>query len=146
MKNCPNCDSKELKKVKRDVSLNHPEYGELVLKDIAGTECQNCKEVFMSPKENIEYTRQLTDVLRERENLLTSEEIVAIVAKIRRQYKISQRKFEIILGIGEKSFSRWISGKVKQSISSDNMLRMIRENPRYIAKIQRLRIHSKKEA
>ena len=87
--------------------------------------CDRCGEVYLAPGEGDALHRKASEVVREREGLLSSAEIRAI----REDLGLSQSRFEHLLGVGPKTVVRWEKGTVFQNRTTDTLLRLIRDMP-----------------
>lgn len=90
--------------------------------------CHNCGEDVADPESVEKSMPVLRDAQRTIDGFLTSKEI----RKIRKALNMSQDEISVILGGGEKAFARYETGKVLQSKSMDNLLRILREYPEVI--------------
>lgn len=83
--------------------------------------CPACDEIFYGPEAEREHDRAIRDVL----GLLTPEQI----RKIRERLGMSQAEFSRLSGIGVATLSRLEKGRLIQSRSLDNYLRLLDANP-----------------
>lgn len=89
--------------------------------------CSNCNECFEDEELGNKNLNNIVDQYRQEQNLLTSNEIVNILEK----YKISQKDLAILLGMGEVTITRYVTGVV-QEVTNNNLLVLARDNPRYL--------------
>lgn len=88
-------------------------------------QCRSCAEIYFAAGELDELNRAANDVIRQREGLLTPEEIRAL----RTELGLSQSALERVLRVGPKTVVRWERGTVFQNRATDTLLRMIRDVP-----------------
>lgn len=92
--------------------------------------CKNTEEFYI-PEELIkENDISMKDAYRNKVGLLTSKEII----NIRESYGCSQKNIAIILGLGEKTVTRYENHQV-QDKAYDNLLRSLSENPLAFKKV-----------
>lgn len=102
---------------------------------ITQAECSVCHhEVFVEALET-ENDRLAFDAYRKKVGLLLPQEIKAI----RESYGLSQTTFAKVMGLGEKTITRYENGSL-QDMAYDNLLRMI-QNPGNFLKIASLRLN-----
>lgn len=87
--------------------------------------CASCGEVYFAPGEADAAARTAATIVREREGLLTSDEIIAL----RSTLGLTQVELERVLGVGPKTVVRWERGTVFQSRAVDTLLRVLRAVP-----------------
>jgi len=120
---CPICGKGSLKATQNKEEF---EYKCNVLSlELTCYSCNVCHESFFDNEEMKAHQKTVKDFHRKVDGLLTSKEI----RKIRQKYGLSQREFARILGIGEKSFTKYELGLVSQSRAMDNLLRILDEIP-----------------
>jgi putative zinc finger/helix-turn-helix YgiT family protein len=122
-KECPICGVSALVKKTGEFRFEPPSNipgGTIVISDANWEECENCKEVVLSPElmECLDKERYI------RLGLLSPAEIKAIRVKA----GLSQTEISNLLGIGEKTYTRWETGKTLQNKSSDNLIRLFSQN------------------
>lgn len=96
--------------------------------------CSECAEEFYSPEQADLRQRRVIERARAEDNLLAPSQIKSI----REELGLSQRLFERLLGVGEKTCVRWEQGRVCQSVATDRLVRLIaadRENVHRLAAI-----------
>lgn len=99
------------------------------------THCGVCGSDYYSPAQSKMADRLFADARRKAERMMTGDEIRAL----RQSFQLSQRQFETVLGIGEKTVVRWENGTAVQSKAMDNLLNMLRYEPHSIRLLMRLR-------
>ncbi len=115
---CPNCETAaELIRENRLVPLGQRR----VLVDDEFLRCTLCGEEFYTPELADQRHRRSVDRARLDDNLLAPGQIRAI----RDGLGMSQRLFEQILGVGEKTCVRWEQGRVAQNAATDRLIRLI---------------------
>lgn len=83
--------------------------------------CVSCGEEFFTPEQMNHVQRLASAVIREEEGLLLPEAIRAL----RERLGLTQREFEKLLGVGQKTVARWERGTVFQNRSTDALLRVL---------------------
>ncbi|MHB1068455.1 MAG: type II TA system antitoxin MqsA family protein [Gemmatimonadaceae bacterium] len=125
---CPNCETAaELVRENRLVPLGQRR----VLVEDEFLRCNLCGEEFYTPELADQRHRRSIDRARLDDNLLAPGQIRAI----RTELGMSQRVFEQILGVGEKTCVRWEQGRVAQNAATDRLIRLIAADR---ANVQRL--------
>ncbi|WP_306373074.1 type II TA system antitoxin MqsA family protein [Bacillus subtilis] len=89
-----------------------------------------CGKKILDPNNVDENFAKAYDEYRKRKNLLQPSEII----KIREMYGLSQRQLAKILGWSHATLSRYETGAI-QSVSHNNVLVLIRENPANLLKL-----------
>ncbi len=120
---CPICGEGTLGVEKKKEQFEYK--GRTLSLELARYTCDTCNESFFDNQEMKNYQKRIKDFQREADGLLTSDEI----RQIREKHHLSQREFARILGIAEKSFTKYELGLVSQSKAMDNLLRVIDEFP-----------------
>lgn len=116
--NCPHCDvSAELVRENRLVPLGQRR----VEVEDEFLRCAACGEEFYTPSLADQRHRRAVDRARLDDNLLAPAQIRAI----REGLGMSQRLFEQVLGVGEKTCVRWEMGRVTQNAATDRLIRLI---------------------
>jgi putative zinc finger/helix-turn-helix YgiT family protein len=96
------------------------------------SECPQCKEAFYSAEQADARQRASINQARLEDGLLPPHKI----RQIREGYCLTQRQFEEVLGVGEKTVVRWESGRVCQNQATDRLIRLVaasRENLKMLA-------------
>lgn len=96
-----------------------------VVPDYVIFSCPVCEETIVSEETLKSTEKTIRDFHRSVDGLLTSEQI----KKGRQALGFNQDAFAAVLGVGAKNFSRYENGKVTQSKSMDNLLRIVYEYP-----------------
>jgi putative zinc finger/helix-turn-helix YgiT family protein len=123
-KECPICGAKALVEKIGEFRFEPPANipgGVIILPNSNWEECDACGEVLLSP----ELLRKLDEQRYARLGRLTPTEIKAI----RENAGLTQSKIAKKLKIGEKTYTRWESGRSLQNKSNDNLIRLFAENP-----------------
>jgi HTH-type transcriptional regulator/antitoxin MqsA len=87
--------------------------------------CADCGESYLSGDEMDAVQRAAADIVREREGLLSPEEI----RSLRESMGLSQAAFERLIGAGEKTVVRWERGTIFQSKVTDTLMRVLQAVP-----------------
>jgi len=134
---CPVCGQGKLKKIEKDVKFEYKKK-KMVVAGCSLFSCGDCAEEFMSSRESRRLEKILTDHRREVDSLLTSDQI----RTIRTSLGFSQKALANILGVGEKNFARYETGRVTQSRVTDHLLRVIYEYPFVLEIIHKSKVES----
>lgn len=121
---CGKCAQKRVEPVVGDYSVDFKHDGKLhniVLSQIEIPTCQNCGNV----QTGIEIGGKVTKALREKVGLLFSEQI----KQQRTALSLSQEQLGECIGAAKESISRWETGALIQSVSTDKLLRMFFKHP-----------------
>lgn len=130
MKNCPNCGSRmeERQGTYRFEPPPNIPGGVMIIPDATWMECENCGERMLPP----ELDRKLEELSIVRQGLLLPAQIKAIREKL----GLTQTQMAERLGVGEKTYTRWESGRSIQNKSSDNLIRLMDRSPDQFAVIE----------
>ena len=115
---CPICGELSLEIRTGDYKFDPPPNipgGTIIIHSTSWEECTNCSEQIIS----LDLEQQLENVRRERLGLLTPGQI----RHIRESAGLTQIEMAQLLGLGDKTYTRWESGKSLQNKSSDNLIR-----------------------
>lgn len=116
--NCPHCDiPADLVREERAVPLGQRR----VQIDDEFLRCGECEEEFYTPELADRRHQRAVDRARLEDNLLSPSQI----RDIREQLGLTQRVFEQVLGVGEKTCVRWEMGRVCQNVATDRLIRLI---------------------
>jgi HTH-type transcriptional regulator / antitoxin MqsA len=121
---CPVCEVGHLEKVIKNVPFKYKGH-EHIVANVKGYDCNVCGESLWDDRDEKAIEKSLTDVRREIDGLLTSDEI----KKIRQLFGMTQMQFSEALKVGAKNFARYESGQATQGRSMDHLLRILREYP-----------------
>jgi len=100
----------------------------MVVPNSTWIECENCGEQMLPPEIN----RALERLSIQRQGLLLPAQIKAIREKL----GLTQTAMAERLGVGEKTYTRWESGRSIQNKSSDNLIRLMDRSPEQFAVIE----------
>lgn len=137
---CPICGDLSLEVCNGEYEFEPPSNipgGTIIIPSTSWEECTNCGEQIIS----LDLEQQLEKVRRERLGLLTPEQI----ANIRKSVGLTQIEMSQLLGLGDKTYTRWESGKSLQNKSSDNLIRFFEQNSDFFAKLDVQRSAHRKE-
>jgi putative zinc finger/helix-turn-helix YgiT family protein len=130
-KTCPYCGHPTLETRQGEYRIEPPANvpgGVMVLPDATWEACTTCDQKILGHALN----KRLERMAAERWQLLQPEQIKAI----REKTGLSQAAMAFWLGVGEKTYTRWESGKSYQNKSSDNLIRMFDANPDLLARFE----------
>ena len=102
--------------------------GSIEIQGASWEECASCKERIILPA----LRRALEEEALRRQGLLPASEIRAV----RERTGLSQREMARRLGAGEKTYARWESGRSVQNRSSDNLIRLLDQDPEAFARLE----------
>jgi HTH-type transcriptional regulator/antitoxin MqsA len=124
---CQVCGSKNIENISK-IEIFEYKGQKIELPDYKQVFCRNCGESVADSETVRRSVPLLRDAQRVIDGLMTGDEI----RSIRKSFKMTQAEFSQILGGGEKAFARYETGKVAQSKSMDNLLRILRKMPEVI--------------
>lgn len=128
---CPICGCQTLETKTGDFQFEPPPQipgGTIIIKNTSWEECTTCSESILS----LELEQSIEQERYRRLGLLSPQEI----QKIRERVGLSQTHMAQFLGIGEKTYTRWESGKSLHNKSSDNLIRLVEQNPELFEQIE----------
>ncbi len=117
---CPICGVQTLSPRHGEFQFTPPDNipgGVMVVPETDWLECSTCGERILSP----ELSHAIEALRYERLGLLTPEEIKAV----RDRTGLSQEEMSKLIGVGDKTYTRWESGRSIQNKSSDNLIRAV---------------------
>ena len=117
---CPVCGGRIVRE-NRDIVLTYNDNATTI--EQPGQYCISCGESFLNPADLALTRKKRIDFQREVDHLLKSDEI----KKIRKHLNLSQRKAGNIFGGGPMAFSKYERGIVKQTRSTDVLMRLIEQ-------------------
>lgn len=98
------------------------------VKNAVWDECEVCGEQLLSR----ELDKTLENWQYAREGLLTPDDI----RNIRLRHKLTQKRISEIIGVGEKSYTRWENGMSMQNKAMDNLIRIFDKSPKLFEKVE----------
>ncbi len=128
MKNyfCPACNEKTSTKIeKRQESFNIK--GQNITMESEIRVCAKCGEEILDEKLDNENLKRFYNEYRKNNGLLMPEEI----KEIRQRYDISQSAFAKILGLGEKTITRYENGSL-QDMAQNNLILLMKNKSNFI--------------
>lgn len=130
-KACPICGGKSMLNKIGEYHFEPPQNipgGRMIIKDTSWEECGECGEKILSA----DLEAKLEKERYKRLGLLLPEEI----RKIRKRTNLTQSQVAKILGVGEKTYTRWEAGRSLQNKSSDNLIRLMDEDPELFVQLE----------
>jgi len=127
---CPICGKETLVRRQGEFSFDLPENvpgKTMILPDATWDECSACGEQILSHELNEQVEREAS----RRWGLLQPEEVKGIRARL----GLTQVQMAELLGVGEKTYTRWESGKSYHNTSSDNLIRLVAQSPELFARL-----------
>lgn len=128
---CPLCGGAELRICRGDYRFDPPPNipgGPLIVKDATWEECPSCGEVLLPP----ELSNELENLRYDRLGLLRPDAIKVV----RENTGLSQTEMAAFVGVGDKTYTRWESGRSLQNKSSDNLIRLAADFPEVFAQLE----------
>ena len=128
---CPICGAKSLEDRSGEYTFTPPANvpgGDIVISDVAWRECLACGEHILGP----ELERALEGHRYKRLGLLRPKEIKAV----RGRAGLTQTQMAEFVGVGEKTYTRWESGRSLQNRSSDNLIRLADGHPELFLQLE----------
>lgn len=130
-KPCYNCGAERMEEKRGTYRFDPPPNipgGTMVIPDATWRECANCGEQLLSA----ELGRKIEELSMLRQGLLMPAQIKAVREKL----GLTQTAMAERLGVGEKTYTRWESGRSMQNKSSDNLIRLMDRSPEQFAVIE----------
>lgn len=130
-KPCPQCGAERMEEQRGTYRFEPPPNipgGTMTIHDAVWRECENCGEQLLSA--------ELSDKLEELSMLRQGLLLPAQIKAIREKLGLSQTAMAERLGVGEKTYTRWESGRSIQNKSSDNLIRLMDRSPEQFAVIE----------
>jgi putative zinc finger/helix-turn-helix YgiT family protein len=118
---CPNCYCENNVEIREESEIIVVR-GDEIKTTSKITYCKNCGEKIWNNEIDNDNLLKAYELYRKKHGLLTSNEIKAI----REQYNISQITFSKILGLGEKTITRYENGSI-QDVAQNNLI-LLAEN------------------
>jgi putative zinc finger/helix-turn-helix YgiT family protein len=130
-KRCHNCGSEQMQERHGNYRFDPPPNipgGVMIISDATWVECGNCGEQLIPAA----LSRKLEELSIIRQGLLPPSQIKAVREKL----GLTQTAMAERLGVGEKTYTRWESGRSIQNKSSDNLIRLMDRSPEQFAVIE----------
>ena len=128
---CPICGAESLEPRRGEFRFDPPANipgGQIVVPDAEWQECASCGEQILGPALEV----ALEDQRYKRLGLLRPEEIRAV----RKRAGLTQMEMAQFVGLGEKTYTRWESGRSLQNRSSDNLIRLADQHPELFIQLE----------
>ena len=125
---CPACGGRPVETIVRSRSVEADD-GSLLSFEEESSRCLECEEEFYTRAQSLAASRASAGALRQREGLLTPEEI----RQLRARFGFTQAQLEQALRIGPKTVVRWEKGTVRQSHTADELMRAMSKFPGVVA-------------
>lgn len=133
---CPRCSDWKGVIVKHEIET-YPVRGENTTVDAVVAYCNCCGEQLWVDEFDSENLRKAFDIYREKHSLLSPKEI----KRIREKYSLSQTSFARILGLGDKTITRYENGSIPDSAPNNLiMLSDDLDNFRYLLNLNKEKI------
>jgi len=124
---CPVCEAGTLEPRTEDLKFEY-KGRKTVISGKTVFLCPECEESFLTPHDEREIEKYLTDERRKADGLLTSEEIRGV----REHFQMTQAEFAGMLRVSHRSFARYENGQAAQDYAMDDLLRILREFPEIV--------------
>lgn len=118
---CPSCEKECTTKVVEQNETLKVKGQDITLK-VKVRICEKCGEEIIDKELDNESLKAFYEEYKKINNLLTTAEI----KEIRNQWGLSQSQFALLLGMGEKTITRYENGNI-QDETHDNLIRLARE-------------------
>ena len=115
---CPMCGANTLEEKRGEYRFDPPPNipgGTMVIADATWQQCSQCGEAVLS----YELSKALDREAIKRQGMLLPEEI----RQVRQQTGLSAVEMSHLLGVGEKTYTRWETGKSIQTKGNDTLIR-----------------------
>lgn len=119
-KDCPLCGQRTLVEMQGEFRMDPPPNipgGTIVVRDASWQHCESCGEDILPHELDTAIDRERYRRL----GLLTSEDI----RRVREKTGLSAVDMSHLLGVGEKTYTRWENGHSLQTKASDTLIRLI---------------------
>jgi putative zinc finger/helix-turn-helix YgiT family protein len=113
---CFECDG-TLQRVLRSQKTQLPDFGEVTVPDVPLLTCPKCGDTVLGA----EGSRYMDAWLNKYTGALTPEEMRQFLE----QYGLTHKQAAAITGYGEKNISRWLTGKMRPTVSVSNFFRLL---------------------
>lgn len=123
---CNNLVDYEIKEIDEETSIKGKTYK---YKRVIGY-CKKCGEQISSNEINDENLIRIDKAYRNKENIITTEEINKILSK----YKIGKKPISKLLGWGEVTLIRYLNGDVPSKVYSDQLYKILNDEE-YMCKL-----------
>ena len=120
---CPICGNNTLEQKRGEYRFETPPNvpgGTMVIPDATWSACGSCGEELLPD----ELTKAIEEEQYRRLGLLTPAEI----RQVRENTGLSAVEMAHLLGVGEKSYTRWENGRSMQNKSNDTLIRLLHKN------------------
>lgn len=128
---CPMCGADALEEKRGEYRFEPPPNiagGTILIADATWQECSKCGEAVLG----YDLSKALDREAIKRQGMLTPEEIL----QVRQQTGLSAVDMAHLLGIGEKTYTRWETGKSIQTKGNDTLIRLLAANADAFAVVQ----------
>ena len=139
-KKCPICGDKSVSQRKGKFRFDPPDNvpgGTIVIPNVSWQECTACGEVLLPPS----LSNMLAIERYRRLGLLRPEEIKATRARV----GLTQTEMAQLVGVGEKTYTRWEAGRSIQNKSNDNLIRLADKHPEWFVQLDAQRNPEREE-
>jgi len=137
---CPVCGEPQLQKRSGNFHFNVPDNipgGLIVVPGAVWEECSACGEKILSK----DLERSIDEQTYERLGLLAPLRI----REIRERACLNQVEMAQLLGVGDRTYANWESGRSMHHKSSDNLLRLVEKQPELFVRLEAQRNPARRE-
>lgn len=127
---CPLCGNRTLEPRSGEFRFDPPANipgGAMIVPEANWLECASCGKRILDP----ELDKAIDRLRYERLGLLSPNEIEAV----RTRLGLTQVQMAELLGVGEKTYTRWEAGKSYHNTSSDNLIRLVAQSPELFTRL-----------
>lgn len=126
MKICAECGSRHLVAFARETLLA----GATRVTGLSGVRCADCGETYMNAASQARYAAALDAAV-----LAQRQEEKAMLARVRRKLKLSQREAARLTGGGHNAFSRYERGEARPLPAVVNLFRLLDRHPEMLREL-----------
>lgn len=118
---CAECGADQMFRSRNAFHMQYKD-SDLIVEGVEHWECPECGAIEFEADDSLALTKALDAAYRETNGFLTPDEIKSL----RKRLDLSQQDFETLLGVTSPTVSRWETGKVVQTRTADNLMRLMR--------------------
>ena len=133
MTNCPICNG-NIEYTTKPIVYNYRNHNLTI--NQSGHYCSQCNESFLSPKDIKATKKEIIDMQRSIDHLLTTNEI----KKIRKKINLTQEDAAALFGGGIRAFHKYETAEATQSKPLDILLRLIDSNKISLDDVRRVAV------
>lgn len=128
MKTCGECGSRHLVAFAHETLLA----GSTRVADLSGVRCADCGETYLDADSQARYAAALDVAV-----LAQRQEEQAMLVRVRRKLKLSQREAALLTGGGHNAFSRYERGEARPLSAVVNLFKLLDKHPEMLSELVR---------